>query len=68
MRVMSHERETAVLVRMSHERKAALMQEAKDLGITFQALGERKLLGITDAQSRRHGRVPRKQTELPLTG
>lgn len=65
-----HDRADAVLIRMSHARKAELKAEAASLGLTLQALAERRLLGIADAQNRKHGRVPRSRQdqELPLTG
>ena len=63
-------RATALLFRMSHEAKAALHQEASDLGISVQALFERRMLGLSDAVDRRPPRRRRinNQDGLPLTG
>ncbi len=56
------DRECSILVKMSREKEAA------QLGITRQALAERRLLGIT-VEAIPPGRAPRAQTEeLPLTG
>lgn len=65
------DRATALLFRMSHETKAALHREAAELGISVQALFERRMLGQTDAVDRRHSRRQRPsddQDGLPLTG
>lgn len=64
-------RETAVLFAMSHADKAALKAEANRLGITVQALLERRCLGRQDAVPLRPGRVPKDRSDerfLPLTG
>ena len=62
------DRECSILVKMSRENRDRLVQEAAQLGITRQALAERRLLGIT-VEAIPPGRAPRAQTEeLPLTG
>jgi hypothetical protein len=64
------DRVTGVLFRMSHDEKAQLKTEAKALGITVQALLERRVLGKADAQPRQPGRVPAAQKEalFSMTG
>ena len=57
------DRETSVLFRVSREQKQQLKRDAAALGITVQALLERRALGITDAAPRRPGREPRPQRE-----
>ena len=62
-------RECSILVKMSLENRALLHRDAARLGITLQALAERRMLGIADAQPLPNGRIPRAQKEeLPLTG
>lgn len=64
------DRATAVLFRMSHADKAAIQADAADLGISVQALLERRVLGYEDAVTR-HGARPRRRSEedqLPMTG
>ena len=75
MRATEHEegdRATAVLFRMSHADKATLQRDASELGITVQALLERRALGYADAVTRPPGsrsrRQHRNEDELPLTG
>ena len=54
---------------MSVEQRAQLQADAQCLGITVQALLERRVLGIEDASSRHGARPRRTQAErLPLTG
>lgn len=65
------DRRAALLFRMSHEAKAALHEEAAGLGISVQALFERRMLGLSDAVDRRPARKHRhndNQDGLPLTG
>lgn len=62
------DRATSVLFRMSHAEKAALRRDADDLGITVQALLERRVLGKSDAVTRHGARPKRAQEGLPLTG
>ena len=66
------DRATALLFRMSHEAKAALHREAGELGISVQALFERRMLGQVDAVDRRPGPAAARrrshQDGLPLTG
>ncbi|WP_156393603.1 hypothetical protein [Nocardioides sp. Root140] len=65
------DRRAAVLVRMSEEQKALLVEEAAMEGISLQVLMERRLLGNADATNRNPGRIPkdRNQTELfKMTG
>ena len=67
----SPHRETAVLFAMSRADKAALKAEAEALGITMQALFERRLLGRSHATRLPPGRPPktrRGEDQLPLTG
>lgn len=52
------DREAGVLLRMSQENKARLVEEAKEQGVSVQVLLERRLLGI-DAEDRKPGRVPK---------
>lgn len=62
------DRATSVLFRMSHADKAGLVRDSKALGISVQALMERRVLGRTDATTRQPGRTPRREEELPMTG
>lgn len=67
----SPQRETTVLFAMSRADKAALKAEAEALGITMQALFERRLLGRLHATRLPPGRAPRNgagEEQLPLTG
>lgn len=65
---VAEDRETSILFRLSHAEKAAIRHEAAELGLTVQALMERKLLG-KEGVVRHGGRRPRPQQEmLPLTG
>lgn len=67
--LVAEDRQTSVLFRMSHDQKTQLRRDADALGITVQALLERRVLGNHDAVSRVPGRKPRpQQEELPLTG
>ena len=67
--LVAEDRQTQVLFRMSHAEKAQLRKDADALGITVQALMERRVLGKVDAVGRPPGRKPRpQQEELPLTG
>ncbi len=66
----ARDRECSVLVRMSKESRDRLHRDAARLGITIQALAERRLLGISDAQPLPPGRTPqrRQDEELSMTG
>ena len=67
--LVAEDRQTQVLFRMSHAEKAQLRKDADALGITVQALMERRVLGKVDAVGRPPGSKPRpQQEELPLTG
>lgn len=64
------QRRTSVLFRMDEADKARLVHDARELGITVQALLERRALGHHDAVTNRGGRprhIPQVE-ELPLTG
>lgn len=60
------DRQTSVLFRLSREEKAQLHEEAAGLGITLQALLERRLLGKLDATRRPPGRTPKSERDEPL--
>ena len=62
----AEDRQTSVVFRMSHDEKAQLKRDAAELGITMQALLERRALGKADATSRRGG-WPTKPTTVPNT-
>lgn len=55
----AHDREAAVLLRMSREDKRQLVEEARAAGLSVQVLLERRLLGKHDADNRKPGRSPR---------
>lgn len=60
------DRRAAVLVRMSVEKKALLIEEAAEAGISLQVLMERRLLGFEDAENRNPGRVPKDRNQKEL--
>ena len=60
------DRRAAVLVRMSEEQKAALVEEATQEGISLQILMERRLLGHVDANNRPAGRKPKDRSQREL--
>lgn len=64
------QRRTSVLFRMDEADKARLVHDAQEMGITVQALLERRALGRLDAVTNRGGRPRRlpQVEELPLTG
>lgn len=65
--LVAEDRQTQVLFRLSHEERAQLHQEARDLGITLQALLERRVLGKhVDAAVRKPGRKTKSSQEEAL--
>lgn len=69
--IVAHDRQKGVLFRMSVEQRDQLHADAHALGISVQALLERRVLGVTDSATRRgvrSGRKSRGDEELPLTG
>lgn len=64
----AEDRQASILFRMSKEEKQRLKSEADELGITVQALLERRALGKYEPQRRRGGRQPKpiNDEELPL--
>lgn len=62
----AEDRQTQVLLRCSHEEKAQLHKDAEDLGITLQALLERRVLGKHDAIGRAPGRKPKPEQDETL--
>ncbi len=65
--LVAEDRQTQVLFRLSHEERAQLHQEARDLGITLQALLERRILGKHVAASeRKPGRKPTSRQQEAL--
>ncbi len=68
-KLTSPDRQSAVLFRLSFEQRDQLRADARAMGITVQALLERRVLGIEDTRSRSGARSHRDQAErLPLTG
>lgn len=66
----AEDRQTSVLFRLSHDERTKLRADAEELGITVQALLERRVLNKY-VEGRRHGgRKPKdtQQETLPLTG
>lgn len=61
-------RSAAITFRLSEENKAALLDEARGLGISLQALLDRRVLGIENARDLRPGPTVNNDQELPLTG
>lgn len=57
------DREDSVLFRLSRAQKQHLKHEAAELGISVQALMERRVLGIRDAEPHPPGRQPAMQRE-----
>ena len=64
----SSDRATGVLFRMSHADKARIKRQAKEHGISVQALLERMVLGYEDAVTRPPGRVRRSTQDEELFG
>lgn len=65
--LVAEDRQTQVLLRLSHAERAQLHQEARDLGITLQALLERRVLGKhVDAAERKPGRKPKSRQQEAL--